>query len=158
MSKILVWDQDDWTEYFDISTDELWANACLKILGDLVRDNYIYMPEDPAEYARKEWSTYARSAKNGIPLLPQAEIDDLPENVKLPFQNLRDQYDLDIRHYKYKVKEHKAILSILENKDTSMVTVGRGKYERQEPRGWQYVVANAPVELVEAIAVGKEDL
>jgi hypothetical protein len=113
----MIWHGKHSTEIYDASTPELWAQNCLAILQEM--DEYGYF---------SEW-----------PLDEEPEVD--PLSMPEPYRAMAERDNATKRQRKAETIENNThvatIKAVLESKDASMVTRGRGRLERQEPYAWQ---------------------
>jgi hypothetical protein len=124
--QIVIAEEKHATRYLDASDDQALARSALKLLTERLQAGYWYHePEVLFEPAP------------GEELLTQEQVDALPtqalrdqEAAKVTRAGRRGRAEQDYRRWYDEVKR------FVETKDLSMVTVGRGRFERLVPKVW----------------------
>lgn len=125
-SRILVVNEDDYTQYLDASTDEVWATSALYLLT--TRHNLGYVYHEP------ELSTDVEAALK----ITDEDIEQLPtESLQLKARQDRNQAQQEHRVYLADKKWWDAMEEVVDNQDDSLVTLAKGKrHEQRVPRAW----------------------
>lgn len=127
VGKVLVAQEDDYTQYLDASTEEAWATSSLHLLTERYESGWCYYEPEPL-------SKDHEAAVN----MTNEEIEKLPtEELKLKARQDRNRYKTIYREYLEDKKWWDAMVTVVKNKDDSVVVFASGKRnERRVPRAW----------------------
>lgn len=139
MTRILVCTEQYGNRYFDASTDEKWAEACLRILRDRLESGAIYRPEMPKD--RKYF--YTDAMREAVELTEE-QLNALPHNFRESAKALRAAYFSAAKESLLENEMYDEIKHLVDTNDTSMATYGRPP--RTEPLAWQYLNHRADYE------------
>lgn len=114
--------------WYDASTPEKWAAACVAILANRLGMGYFYKPTWPPYGLTEEQITTADMAGDKLEALDpilRAVVDKLKQQVK----SARQQYNADL-------EEWTEVNRIVRERDVSLITIGREPRTRRQPRAW----------------------
>jgi hypothetical protein len=109
--------------YYDASTPEQWARSALAILTERFNQGYWY--NDPGEKPAEP---------NGY--LSKEQIEAMEEPYREQAVKIHNSHVRNLRWYREEAEQYATIKRIVEEQDASLVTVGRGRWERQAPAAW----------------------
>lgn len=152
MSQILVVEDKHYTSYYPASTTEELAKSSLVLLTMRFENGYTYLTPDEMYPDDSEWTVSIKQ------LIPNFPADDASKVEKAEAIRVWREANVDsiadkdaravvakklnsaIKNYNEKfqyIKWYNELERIVAEQDLSTVTVGRNKYERQEPRAWR---------------------
>lgn len=160
--RIIVCEEKHSTRYWDASTDEAWASSSLAILTQRWNDGYWYHDPDKLDVQTRQWRPEAMIDLVLGDLWPgwDASFEQQQDAVTRYSTQLREKYGDDPEVLQMKLKKlkvatdeykHRAawregyaeIKRVVEEQDLGFVTIGSGRWERQEPIAWQCLSARS---------------
>jgi hypothetical protein len=154
MSRIIVCEEKHGTRYWDASSDKAWAESALAILTERWNDGYWY--SDPLS-PPSEWQLERQKDFERVLAYSEEEIANMAAPVASTVKTLRRQAKDEMA---WDAKEHefyKAVKTLVEAQDDGFATIGKGKYERQEPKAWLLLQEHSEheYESVELVSLAK---
>jgi hypothetical protein len=140
LMRILIARDKHETRYLNASTVEAWAASSLQLLRERLEQGWYWAPKDDEDgLGTSEWADRRRVEIAEAMALTDEQIEALPGRLRHEVLKERAQARqsiADAAHARAWVKE---VTALVRNKDMAMVTVGRGRWERQEPKAWTYL-------------------
>lgn len=133
-SRIIVCEEKHGTFYYPASSDEEWAKSALKILTDRFNDGYWYY--DPRQESHP-FSLDLRRKRDELLAMTDDQIEAIPsEDAQRLLREKRERARAEQREEAEEIDEYERIKAVVEAQDDSMETIGRGRYQRREPKAW----------------------
>jgi hypothetical protein len=135
--QIIVAEEKHGTYYYDASTPEAWAWSSLKILTNRFNEGYWYY--DPLNQPdQHEFSVKRRQERDELLAMTDEQIDAIPsDEVRVDVRKKIKRAKADYESDRSQSEQYERIKAVVEAQDDSLVTVGRGQFERQEPKAWR---------------------
>ena len=127
ITQILVWDGKHSHDYFDASTPELFAEACLEVMRRMDTYGFYYLQDlRPVE---------------------DIDIDALPEPYRTEARTKQQRAAAENLEITARNDDVLAIRAAVTNHDVSLVTIGPGRrFERVEPSVWPLLASRSDYE------------
>src|ERR1017187_453922 len=122
--------------YWDASTPEAWAASALALLTERFRAGYWYY--DPIGEPDEHPFSQERAAERAEYLaLTDEDVAGLPEALRREALAKRKDAQQERKEEEGTSAFYQRVKQVVEDQDKGLVTVGRGRYEREEPKAWR---------------------
>lgn len=141
--QIIVEYNDDYTSYWDATTPASWAVNSLAILTQRWEQGHWYQDPDDDGLGSGEWAEKRRQEFKDALALGIPEIEKLPKAAQETIFSLRKSSKRESRVEQEYRKWYEEAKKVVETQDSSSITVGRNRYERQVPKAWWLLEARS---------------
>jgi hypothetical protein len=124
------------TRYWDATTFERFAEACLAILTERWEEGYWYHDPDDDGLGDSEWAEQRRAEIAKAKALTKEQLEALPEDARKSVLTLRREDRVTAEHDRQHREWYQRAKRVVEDQDMGTVTVGRNRFARDEPEAW----------------------